>query len=591
MRTLRRIVGEHRYFIIIATLLTLVLTFPTIVYVFRTDVFWHPGGDNPDVFIMFWDIWYGRQILTGQADRYYTDLIFYPEGVSLAYHPIFLTHTVVVNALHTMLPISNAFSLTSLLIIFSSALAAYVYLLWLFKDKWLALFGAVIYGFSPHATSYQAWPAIAWIAPMPLVIYCVHRGLRERRTRLIILGGLLAGLTIDVIPYFFVCVLITLGLFVIAMATSRWRDRGFWLHITLLMATVALACSWRLIPMLQDSSSLNETINYYSGGELGTDMMSFFVNIKNPILGPLGDALLPGTNGLPISELPAISRSSFLGYIPLTLIAIGLCFVNSRRKMLPWLGLCLFFVVLHLGSTLTFYGHEFENVYLPKHYLNQLLPTVFLPFNRGNQFIVGVVLPLAIMSCYGLIALRQRYPVFFKPILIAGLAVLVALEYHIPKHSEAVVEIGSDRITPERLAFLDWLNEEETRVDAIRLINLPIERQNSKMYLFYQSLSGYPHIEGAISRVPDSAYNFIRSNDLLNAWYNHVPIRCEEETRDTYLEALKDLADDGFSHIVYHYDFWFWERILDSFQSVTPSYSDDFVSIYRLADLQESCPT
>ena len=78
MRGLRAALTQHRHFLIVVTLLTLVMTFPTVVYLFRTDQFWHPGGDSKDIFIKFWDIWYGSRILTGKADRFYTDLIVLP---------------------------------------------------------------------------------------------------------------------------------------------------------------------------------------------------------------------------------------------------------------------------------------------------------------------------------------------------------------------------------------------------------------------------------------------------------------------------------------------------------------------------------
>lgn len=110
-------------------LLTLVLTLPTVSYVLRTDVFWLPTGDSLDVYSNFWDVWYGKLFLIGQADRFYTDLLFYPEGVSLTYHPIFIPHAIVVNALRVFLPMSNAFNLTYLLMTFFCALSAYIYLL------------------------------------------------------------------------------------------------------------------------------------------------------------------------------------------------------------------------------------------------------------------------------------------------------------------------------------------------------------------------------------------------------------------------------------------------------------------------------
>ncbi len=39
MLKLRGALLEHRHFIVVVTLLTLVMTYPTIEYVFRTDVF------------------------------------------------------------------------------------------------------------------------------------------------------------------------------------------------------------------------------------------------------------------------------------------------------------------------------------------------------------------------------------------------------------------------------------------------------------------------------------------------------------------------------------------------------------------------
>ena len=178
---MRARIREHLHFLIVTTVLTVVMTFPTFVYVFKTDEFWLPEKNNRDVFIKMWDIWYGKLILTGQADRLYTDLIFYPEGVSLAYHPHFFLQSIVVNALQFVMPLPNAYSFTFLLIIFSSALAAFLYLLWLFKHKWIALFGAILFGFSPQVIGYPGWPELAWIAPMPVIMYCVHRGIKDRR--------------------------------------------------------------------------------------------------------------------------------------------------------------------------------------------------------------------------------------------------------------------------------------------------------------------------------------------------------------------------------------------------------------------------
>ena len=582
MSRIRNTLGEHRHFFVITSVLTLIMTFPTIVYVFRTDVFWLPTGDGLDVLIHLWDVWYGKQVLSRLKDPFYTDLIFYPDGVSLASHPLFYLHSVVVNVLHMILPLSNAYSLTYLLIIFSTTLATYVYLLWMFKDKSLALFGAIVFGFSPSVNGLPNWPEVSWLATMPLAVYSIHRGTWERRAGLIVLAGLMAGLSSTVTLYHYVCVLITLGLFACAFAVSRWRDKVYWQYLVLLIAATAVASAWRLAPMFQDAPALATAIKWQGQSEQSNDLISFFVDSRNPFVGPLGDSVFQPP------EHTRTSYQSYLGYVPLALIFAGLFHKATRQLMMPWLGLLLVFLVLRLGSILNVNGTVYENILLPKYYLNQLMPVVFQAFRSADHFMAGARLPLAILSCYGIIALRHRFPAAAASRFILALIAIVSFEYFVPVKSGPVLSIGDGTFSNERLAFVDWLDQEED--DEVRLINLPMGRKNSKFYLFYQSLHGYPQTEGAISRTPDSAYDFIRANYLLNTWYDGRSVECSVANRDAYRAALEHLETVGFSHVVYYSDLLGWAEINGSFQSVSPSYTDDFVSIFRMDDLRAGCP-
>jgi len=582
---LRAALIEHLHAIIVVTLLTLVMTFPSIVQVFRTDEFWLPvgpsSGESHDLYIHLWDIWYGKQVLTGQADLFYTDLIFYPAGVSLVNHPQFLPLSIFVNLLLAVMPLSNAYCLSFLLIIISSALAAYIYLHWLFQDKWLALLGAIAFGLSPQTIGYPYWPSIAWIAPIALALNCFHRGICEKRAGLVALAGLWTGLHTITVLYNYVVLVIMFAFFILALGASRWRDRIFWRHVALLGLTIAISSAWLLIPMLQDGDAIGDTLSYYSFGEYGNDVLSFFSSHKNPIYGPLAYQL-----GIPYET--SANKSSFLGFLPLALVGIGLFNIGVRRRMLPWLGLCLVFVILCLGSTLHIYGVEFENILLPKHFLNQLAPSVFASFATTDLLMPGARLPLAVLICFGVIALRQRYPLAGKPWVILVFSLIIALEYQIPISIESEFPIVGGRFTEERRAFVDWLAAEDE--DEIRLINLPFGRDNSKIYLFYQSLHGFPQTDGAISRPPDSALDYMRRNSVLSIWRENRPTNCVIQGANSYRAGLSQLIEDGFSHIVHHHGFYFWKKISDSFRYVEPAYSDAYVSIYRLDDLRESCP-
>lgn len=573
--SMKRLLREHRHLVAVLTVLTLATTYPVIIYIFQTDVFWLPIGDDFDIYIQFWNIWYGKGFLALQSDRFFTELMFYPEGLSLVYHPFLTIHTIMVNALSIFLPTSNAYSLAHLLIIAGSVLSAYAYLIWLFKDKWIALLGAVVFGFSPQVVGHPHHPGLTFMALVPLVLYALHLGLRHNRTKLVFLAGMLAGLTSVIVLYLYICVLITLGFFVCALATFRWRDKRFWLQIALLILAITASSLWRVYPLLTGPESFSEVAQWHGTNEIKTDAISFIVNHDNPLISRAAGAILQTPVG------PQLSNTSFLGYMPLLLVFVGLASTVTRRKMLPWFLLCALFLVLRLGSHLTINGVAFADVLLPKHFLNQILPAVFGAFWEADHFMIGALLPFAVLTCYGLVALQNRLPFSAKPVFILALVFIIAIEYHIPIKGR----ITSD----EQIAFLDWLAQENSS-DEIRLINLPLGRNNSKRYNLFQALSGYPHAEGAVSRTPDRAYDYIRANYLLNAWHRRRPIHCEMADREAYRAGLAQLEADGFSHVVYHRRFQNWADIRDSFEIVEPSYRDEFVSIYRLSDLWDSCP-
>ena len=144
-------------------------------------------------------------------------------------------------------------------------------------------------------------------------------------------------------------------------------------------------------------------------------------------------------------------------------------------------------------------------------------------------------------------------------------------------------------VPQERLDFIDWLKMEDDQ-GAVRLVNIPMGRIPSISYKLYQTMSGYPHAEGAIARTPEGAYDYIRASYLLRAWRNHRPINCEVSVQDFYLSDLAKLETDGFSHVVFHRLLPDIRKIGESFAYAQPSYEDQSVSIYRLEDLRESCP-
>ena len=573
MERLRKTLRAHWPVISVTAILTLVMTYPTIVHVFRTDVFWLPTGSSADVFNKLWDVWHGRQLLNGSADYYFTNKMFYPAGVSLVYHPFFALHVLVVNLLQRCMPLSNAYSAAYMLSVAGCALRAYVYLRYLIRDKWAAIFGAVIVGFSPHVLGHPNHPSVAFVAPLPLALYFLHRGVVEDRRSWMIAAGALTGFTAYVTLYTFVCLLITMGFLGLALALTRWRHRGFWLNVSLLVLVALVLSSGRILPMTADLDSASAAVGWH-GERDDRDLLSAFINHRHPLLGPPLETLLQLPNEASINE------EGYLGFIPLLLIGIGLYHKSTRIKMLPWLIPFAAFFLLRLGSTLNVNGIAYPAILLPKHFLNHALPFVFQAFTDSDHFQIGLLLPFAILSGYGVAGLCQSIRADRRPQLIMLLVIVVAFEYYVP--------IADGVVTDVQVAYLDWLNAEE---DAeIALVNVPMGRGNSKTYNLYQVLSDYPHVEGAISRTPDRAYDYIRANYILERWYTKQAAVCGWHNENLFLSALDQLASDGFSHVVFHQSLEDADRIADSFLGASASYEDAWVAIYRLGDLRATCP-
>ena len=451
MRRAHQVIRSHSHFFVITTLLIIVMTFPTIAYVFQTDEFRLPTGNSTDVFIHIWDIWYGKQILSGQADRFYTDLLFYPEGVSLVHHPIygFPLNIALQSALQSLMPVSNAFSLTYLLVVFANASAAYIYALWLFEDRWIALFGALVFGLQPHSLTLPNFLPGSTVMTIPLTFYCLHRGIRERNYLRIVLAGLLTGLTATISLYTFACLVLTLAAGVCAFAVCRWRDRRFWLNIGLLAIIAAVSSFSAVYPVLADSQSLDAAIAWH-GSERSVDVLAAIVNRDNPFIGAF---LVSIFNTLAEAE---IVGTGYLGYLPLVLIGIGLLSKTVRRKMLPWLILFLGFYTLTLGSTLSVNGVNLPEILLPKHFLNEIVPVFFKAFSETRIFQIGVLLPLSVLACYGLAGLREARPIAGRSwfiLLLTRPAWL--LEYYIPTRERVIID--------DQIAYNDWLADEDTR--------------------------------------------------------------------------------------------------------------------------------
>ena len=579
MRLAKQLRGHAHFFLVIVPLI-LLMTYPTIIHVFDPSSFWLPALDW-DVWLKFWDAWHFKQVLAGKSEFLHTNLLFYPDGVSLAYRAYSLPHIIIMSALSLLMPASHAFSLTYLLLIFACAAAAYVYCSWLFKDKWLALLGAVVFGFSQHVIGRAHQPDTSFIAALPLTLYFLHRGFDEERIRLLAIAGVLLGFTAYCGLYILVCNAITVAAFLALFARFRFRDAKFWRGLLLLGALALVVSSGRLLPVISDPAAFDRALQ--SRTEQGSDALELVVNKRHPILSQLHASLFEAASvELSQKTQDMVHNDSYLGFATLLWIGIGLLRKVSRKSMLPWLCIASAFLILRLGSTLQIGAVHYSDIPLPKHALNQLLPSVFAAFHNSAHFQVGLLLPLAVMACYGLRAVLPSASKGRRATIVLLAVALVAFDLYLLPYAQEIEQ--------EQFQYADWLKA-QTDQDSIRLLELPLNAPESlvEFRMLHQSIHGYPRASGTVARLSPAAYDYMNENALLSAWREGQAVVCSGTRRGEILAALDHLLSDGFSHVRVNIRRAATTPMRASFADITPAYVDEFNSMYQLSQLRQHC--
>ena len=564
---------NHAHVLLIVPLVVIVMTWPTFPRIFDWDTYWLPSQNTADAWIMLWDAWHLGTAIAGQSELYYTDAMFYPRGVTLAFQLTSAPHAFVLLALQQALPADDAYKLYYLLTICFNAFCAYSLIVHLLKDKWIALYGAIAVGINPLFTDGNATPQLIMMGTLPLCLYFLHRSVTESRWRFAMLAGICAGVTAFILPYTFLILLLSGATYALFLSFSHWRKPRFWQSLALILAVCAVISALRFYPMLAEANLFDEAQSRYAQWRPGRDVLDYFVLSKNPIAGAFLHSVFK-------IETPDAHKLAYLGYINIFLLACAIFRKLPRRRLAPWLALFSVFAILRLGDYLVINGHAFPNIVLLEYVLSNLFPSTFGQVGGSQYYQVGIVTPLAVLSCFGLYDLFRTRQSQLRIAVVIMAAALLCVEYYLPHVGFTLEE--------EKTGYLDWLGTENE--SPIIVVNLPQGEQRPTYYAFAQSLSGYPNAYGWANRNRQSARTYVNRNYLLRAWRSHQPAVCLPlQNSSEYIAALDELLRDGFTHIVMHE--WLAEEpdLSPSFAKVHAAYQNEYVSVYRLADMRQNC--
>ncbi|MCY3865898.1 MAG: hypothetical protein OXG68_10720 [Chloroflexi bacterium] len=560
---------NHAHVLLIVPLIVIVMTWPVLPELFNGEAFWLHTY-HPDALLRIWDSWHVGKVLAGQAELWHTVDMFHPRGASLVVQSFSFPHALLMLALNKVMPTDSAYNLLFILILCFNGFSAYVLIQHLLKDKWVALFGAVVAVLAINFSHSNTVPDLICIGTLPLTLYFFHRALFEGRPLFAALAGFCAGITAFIAVYILAFILLSVALYAAFLLPARWRQREFWRLLIVFCVLCAAIGALRIYPMLADETAFQEGLTKYDGWQRSHDVLQFFVHSRNPFTGSLLHSLF---NAAP----NAIYRYkiAYLGYINLFFLACALLHKKGRKGLLPWATLFILFALMRLGDFLSYSGVAYRDIVLPHRVLVEYFPTLFGQIGDPRYYLYALVVPLSLLSSFGLAALIRKRSARTRALVSLAAVMVVAFEFYAP--------ISRLSFPNGATAYINWLKSEPD--DPIRLINLPHQTPFVRYGMYVQTLSGYPIASGFLWRTMRGTGSYLDRNLLLREWRRNNSGHWFGR-KQAYQEAVDELLSDGFSHIVVHH----WDdradRVLHSFLDLPAAYDDGLVRIYRLADMR-----
>jgi hypothetical protein len=444
-----------------------------------------PGGPVAaiDGWQNVWHLWWADQALRAGANPFFTPLLYHPDGVNLAVHPLNISNGVLFWPITASVGPLLAYNLALLSAFVLAGVGAYLLARQVGANAGAAFVAGALFSFSPFHVSkaYDGqleWIAIQWL---PFYLWLLLRLIARPRLQTAVLTGLCLALVGYTSLYYLIFVAVLSPLVVLLLVPrTPWRERTAHLGMIALVPLITLIA---LAPLIRDLAAAVQAVTG-GGGSASSGIDPELVARSANLIDFWLPSYLHPLWGDTVAQLgpllhPNIAAWNYaLGYTAIGLALIG-C-VSAWQRAWPWLIIAVIGLIFALGPVLSIGTRQFT---LPMPYqLLMLLPGMEVA-RRPGHFVVLTLLalvPLTALGLQALLAQRGRWV-----LLMVGL--LAAAELAPPRW-----QLLRDP-TPPVFA--------ELAAGAGALLVLPIANDSSAS-LTQQIAHGRPLVGGFLARIP-----------------------------------------------------------------------------------------
>ncbi|MFQ5699441.1 MAG: hypothetical protein ACE5IL_14305 [Myxococcota bacterium] len=343
---------------------------------------------QPDYLSNLWNIWWMHTALFELGvSPWWTDYLFFPQGLSLARHTLSPWNSLVGAVASPIVGVRGAFNLLLLAHFWLSACTSYLLCREVTRSRTAAALGGLVYAFCPYHYYYLAQMNVASTEWIPLAVLFLVRTHREGGACNLLLTAA-ATLLVAATDWYYLIALFGFGMLLLAFGRLLhpevpWLQGFARVCGAGLLAAVAVApLAW---PLLHPAGE---------PGQLARLASSRWV----PGYNLLGASWINGASPL------LVSWPTWLGYLPLGLVVVG---ARGLRRAPFWLVVCATFWLVSLGTPIRLRPGA-DLFPSPIAWLFDL-PGLSL-FRRPDRLFVIVQLAFATLTALAWVEVRARLP-------------------------------------------------------------------------------------------------------------------------------------------------------------------------------------
>jgi hypothetical protein len=546
--TNRFAVGQAAIVAMLHMFLALVATYPLIGSMGTAVV---GGGDTTQ---NMWNLWWERwAALRGDWIPYFTNMLYAPSGVSLAYHPLGLLNGWLGIVLQDGLGMNLLLTYNTLVIVtfIASGLATFYLVYFLVQNYRIAFVASLIFTYAPIRISRVSFGNLEMFSTefIPLTALFIIQLLQTRKRRYSLYAALTIAGTAWLSLYLALgtAILIVLlsGLILIEnrhLIVLRLKLLSMFGLITLVLIIPVVA------PMIQNFQSFQDQSDQLSASNSNSaDLLGFFIpdNETEPIIKRLSPDVADIINRAygTFSGNP-YEKTVFIGYSVLVLVLLaGL--LERSRLFWQWVLIGGMFFVFCLGPQLHVAGKSILE-HLPYEWLSNV---PLIGFGRvPSRLAIFLMLALAVVSSQGLKTMEARYAWFKWGTVAIGIVVFVEF---------LAIPMPLDRRFAEIPSYY-WQLRNQGNSESV-ILDIPIDLIGAQgpagNYMLYQIVHQKPIVSGYISRTPSQVLQLFQRpflSELRARIYNDkTPYHFDQQILS---QASRDLRELDIRYVILHRD-------------------------------------